>query len=286
MHTSIQQIIPEVYRLKMSPYLTPGMEPSNVYFVGDSEIIIIDAGYPTDEARDSIIKAWSDLGRPEVKSFLITHVHIDHAGSLDVIKSEIDAPVCIHRLEAGRFDMMFPVEHEFRTIDEGDIISIKGHNVKAMHMPGHTAGHLCFYDESNGILFSGDMIIGSDFAVIVPPDGDMREYMKSLYRAKTLPVKIILPGHGSPVYNPYEKIEEYIHHRSMRRLQLIKLLEDFPRAIPDLAEEIYADLMPGLRITGRLQIMAHLTDMEKDGLVEHVSGDGTDAVYRSLAGIA
>jgi glyoxylase-like metal-dependent hydrolase (beta-lactamase superfamily II) len=130
------------------------------------------------------------------------------------------------------------------------------------------------------------MIIGSDFAVIVPPDGDMREYMKSLYRAKSLLLKLILPGHGSPVYNPHEKIEEYIHHRSMRQLQIHKLLEELPRAIPDLAEEIYADLLPGLRLTGRLQIMAHLVDMERDGLVEHVSGEGTDAVYRSLVGIA
>lgn len=286
MTPGLQKIIPDVYRLKMHPYLTPGMEPSNVYFIGDKEVIIIDAGYPTDDARDSIINSWIDLGRPKVKSILITHVHIDHAGSLDVINHKIDAPVRIHRLETGRFNMMFPVEHKFGTIDEGDIITIKGHNVKAMHMPGHTAGHLCFFDESDGILFSGDMIIGSDFAVIVPPDGDMGEYMKSLDRAKSLPLKLILPGHGAPVYNPREKIEEYIHHRSMRRLQIIKLLEDMPRAIPDLAEEIYADLLPGLRLTGRLQLMAHLTDMEKDRLVEHVSGEGTDAVYRSLAGIA
>jgi glyoxylase-like metal-dependent hydrolase (beta-lactamase superfamily II) len=211
---------------------------------------------------------------------------MDHAGSLDEIKSEIDAPVLIHPLETERFHMMFHREHKFSAISDGDIITVKGHNVRALHMPGHTAGHLCFFDETAGILFSGDMIIGSDFAVIVPPDGDMSEYMRSLDRAKALPLKMILPGHGAPVHNPREKIEEYIHHRSMRQLQLIKLLEDVPRAIPDLAEEIYADLMPGLRLTGRLQIMAHLTDMEKAGLVEHVSGEGTDAVYRSLAEIA
>ncbi len=286
MNSGIEHILPGIHRLKMPSYLTPGMEPSNVYFIGEKEIIIIDAGYPTEDAKESILQGWADLGCPVVKAYLITHVHIDHAGSLDMIEEKIAAPIYIHCLETERFNMMFHREHKASTIGDGDIISIKGHNVKAMHMPGHTAGHLCFYDELNGILFSGDMIIGSDFAVIVPPDGDMREYMRSLYRAKTLPLKLILPGHGSPVHNPYDKIEEYIHHRSMRQLQLLKLLEDLPRAIPDLAEEIYADLMPGLRITGRLQIMAHLVDMQKDRLVELVSGEGTDAVYRSLAAIA
>lgn len=286
MNSVMEQIFPGVRRLKMPSYLTPGMEPSNVYFIGHSEIIIIDAGYPAEDAKNYILNGWHDIGRPRVKSILITHVHIDHAGSLDMIKDEIDAPVYIHSFETGRFDMMFHREHKFSTVGDGDIITVKGHNVTAMHMPGHTAGHLCFLDESTGILFSGDMIIGRDFAVIAPPDGDMSEYMQSLYRAKTLQLKLILPGHGAPVHNPQEKIEEYIHHRNMRRLQILKLLEDIPWAIPDLAEEIYADLMPGLRIAGRLQLMAHLVDMERDGLVEHVSGEGTDAVYRSRVGIA
>ena len=51
-----------------------------------------------------------------------------------------------------------------------------------------------------------------------------------------------------------------------------------------MEEDIYADMHPILRQAGRWQILAHLLKMEADGQVEIVSGEGTEAVYRSLIG--
>ena len=50
-----------------------------------------------------------------------------------------------------------------------------------------------------------------------------------------------------------------------------------------MAEHIYRDLVPGLRLTGRVQIYAHLQGLEKKGLVEYISGDGTEGIYQLMA---
>jgi glyoxylase-like metal-dependent hydrolase (beta-lactamase superfamily II) len=268
----------------MPPFGPAEWEVSNVYFLGTDEILLIDAGYPTPESIDSILNAWRDLGKPNLKAILITHAHLDHIGALTAIIRETGAPVWAHRYEASFFREMFPQEAIDQTIDEGDIIEVTGIRIRVLHMPGHTAGHLCFFEELSGSLFTGDQVIGSTFAIIVPPSGDMVHYMESLHRMAALPMKRILPGHGSPINEPHAKIDEYITHRILREIQILKQLESGNCSIPDMAEEIYADMHPILRQAGRLQILAHLLKMRADGQVEIVSGEGTEAVYRSLVG--
>ncbi len=275
----MEEVAPNIHRLKMPPTPIPSMESSNVYFIGNKEVALIDAGYPTRESADSILEAWNRLKRPTVKAILLTHAHVDHAGAIKYIKKEMNAPVWAHRLETDFFQKMFPMEQLDIILEKNDAINFNKTRLKILHMPGHTAGHLCFFDESSGSLFTGDMIIGNDYAVIVPPGGDMSDYMNSLHNINVLSPKLILPGHGSPINDPKSKIEEYIVHRNLRETQILMLLEKETKSIPDMAEEIYADLMPGLRIAGRLQIMAHLAKLEKDGHVKHLSGEGTDGVY-------
>lgn len=264
--------------------MTPHIEPSNVYFIGDRETAIIDAGYPTEESAEAILSGWNKLGKPEIKAVLLTHAHIDHAGAIEAIRHNTGAPVYLHNLENERLKNLFPIEQYDIIFKDSGHITIGSLDIEFLYMPGHTSGHICFYEKSEGALFSGDMIVGNEYAAIVPPDGDMSAYMRSLERAKELTPKIILPGHGDPLREPMKKIEEYILHRNLRQLQILMLLENNTRSIPDMSEEIYAGLLPGLRLAGRLQIMAHLEKMEREGFVEHVSGEGTDGVYRSLVG--
>jgi glyoxylase-like metal-dependent hydrolase (beta-lactamase superfamily II) len=268
----------------MPPFGPPAWEVSNVYFVGNGELFMIDAGYATPESINSILGAWRELGAPSIKAILITHAHLDHAGGLVALERETKAPVWAHKVEADFFGEMFPQERIERTLEDGDKIEVDGIKLKALHFPGHTSGHMGFLDESTGSLFTGDMVLGSGYAVIVPPRGDMVEYMTSLRKAAQLPLKKILPGHGRTVENPKEKIEEYITHRILREIQILRHLENGPKAIPEMAEDIYFDMHPVLRYAGRMQALAHLVKMEAEGLVEPVSGAGLDAMYSSLVG--
>jgi glyoxylase-like metal-dependent hydrolase (beta-lactamase superfamily II) len=280
----MEEVAPHIRRLKMPPFGPSVWEVSNVYFVGDDELLLIDAGYPTHESIDSILGAWRNLGCPPVKAILITHAHLDHIGALEAIKKETGAPAWAHHLEAEFFIEMFPQERIDEIIDDGDEIEAGKFRLSVLHMPGHTSGHLCFLDKSSGSLFTGDLVVGNSFAIIVPPSGDMKKYMESLHRIEEMPLRRLLPGHGPPIGDPKAKIEEYIVHRILREMQILKHLENGPKSIPEMAEDIYADMHTVLRKAGRLQVLAHLLKMDAEGQVEIVSGEGTDAIYRSLIG--
>jgi glyoxylase-like metal-dependent hydrolase (beta-lactamase superfamily II) len=280
----MEEVAPYIRRLKMPPFGPAVWEVSNVYFVGEGELFLIDAGYPTPESIDSILSAWHHLGRPRIKAVLLTHAHLDHIGALEAIKKETGAPAWAHHLEAEFFIEMLPQERIDKIIDEGDEIEAGKIKLTVLHMPGHTSGHLCFLDESSGSLFTGDLVVGSSFAIIVPPSGDMSKYMESLHRIEKMSLSRILPGHGPPIGNPKAKIEEYIIHRILREMQILKHLENGPKSIHEMAEDIYADMHTVLRKAGRMQVLAHLLKMEVEGQVEVVSGEGTDATYRSLVG--
>ena len=91
-----------------------------------------------------------------------------------------------------------------------------------MHTPGHARGHLCFHDERTGVLITGDNIVGVGSVLIDPPQGNMREYLDSLERMRSLPnLTVLFGGHGPAVATPYKKIDEYISHRLEREQKIL-----------------------------------------------------------------
>lgn len=81
-----------------------------------------------------------------------------------------------------------------RILADGDIIDLGGRTIRALHTPGHSPGHLCFWEEARGYLFSGDLIYkGTLFADY--PSTDPQAYLQSLEKVAKLPVKRVFPGH-------------------------------------------------------------------------------------------
>src|SRR6185503_17068018 len=135
-----------------------------------------------------------------------------------------------------------------RLIEDDDVITLDGDPVirlRALHTPGHALGHLCFHDEERGVLMTGDNIVGVGSVLIDPPQGNMREYLKSLQRMRSLPnLTVLLGGHGPAVANPYQKIDEYISHRLEREqniLDAVRAGDTTPKAI---VGRVYTDLHP------------------------------------------
>jgi len=280
----METIVPGIHKVKQPPFGPPAWEVSNVYFVGEGEAVLIDAGYPTHASIRRTMDAWRSLGCPRIAAILITHAHLDHMGGAIEIQKETGAPIWAHAEEGLHFEQMLPQARIDREIREGEVIEAGGVVLRALHLPGHTPGHLGYFAEALRFLFTGDLIVGSGYAVIVPPRGHMEQYMASLKRIRDMDIAMILPGHGPVVRDVAAKVDEYIAHRVLREIQILRALSNGARETRDMAEEIYADMHPVLRQAGELQVIAHLEKLERERMAQKVKGAGDKVVYRSLVG--
>lgn len=83
-----------------------------------------------------------------------------------------------------------------RILRDGDTIDLGNRIVTALHTPGHSPGHLCFWEHMRGYLFTGDLVY-KDTLFAYYPSTDPQAYLESLEKITELPVKKVLPAHHS-----------------------------------------------------------------------------------------
>ncbi|HJU77152.1 MAG TPA: MBL fold metallo-hydrolase, partial [Sphingomicrobium sp.] len=110
-------------------------------------------------------------------------------------------------------------------------------------------------------------VMGWSTTVVVPPDGDMAAYMASLETLRQRGDRIYYPAHGPAVTNPKQYVRGLIGHRLQREKQILKLVSQEPRPIPDIVANAYPGLDPRLVPAAGGSVLAHLLDLEKRGLV-------------------
>lgn len=245
-------------------YMT--LEGTRQYLLGRDEITVIDVALTSKENIDGILDQMEAMGGKRVEKILLTHIHMDHCGGAMALKKRCGAKVGISRLRAGYLG------GEDFTYAEGDKISYDGGELTVVHTPGHESGHCCFYESKDQILFTGDHILGRGTTVIPPPDGDMALYIQSLERLLELKIRLLLPGHGPTINEPYGKIREYIDHRLMREKEVIRALQDGHSTIASMVEAIYTDTPTALHSVAELSVEAHLIKLLKEGRVRNEGG--------------
>jgi glyoxylase-like metal-dependent hydrolase (beta-lactamase superfamily II) len=96
----------------------------------------------------------------------------------------------------------------------------------------------------------------------------MAEYMNSLDKLRRRDDRIYYPAHGPPVENPQQYVRHLVGHRMQREKQILKLVSERPRSIPDIVANAYPGLDPRLVVAAGGSVLAHLLDLERRGLVE------------------
>jgi glyoxylase-like metal-dependent hydrolase (beta-lactamase superfamily II) len=157
-------------------------------------------------------------------------------------------------------------------LGDGDTVA----GLTALHTPGHAADHLCF-EWHDGIVFTGDHVMGWASSVVSPPNGDMRAYMASLRRLLDRPHRLYLCGHGPPVPDPHGHVRALLANRIRRERAIAAAVAAQPTDTHTLMERLYAKLDPVLRRAAERTVLAHLIKLEADGVVAR---DG--AVWRRL----
>ena len=250
-----------------SPYTGEG---TWVHLLGEERLVIIDPG-PDDPAHlDALVAAIA--GRP-VEAMLVTHTHRDHSPAAAPLAKRTGAPIvgCAPLALASvgpRADAAFDGDYRpDRVLEDGDDISVDGRTLIAVATPGHTSNHLCFALEGSGALFTGDHVMGWSTTVVVPPDGNMADYMRSLEKLRHRDDRILYPAHGPAVTNPKQYVRGLIGHRLQREKQVLGIVGEAPSTIPAIVAEAYPGLDPRLTAAAGGSVHAHLLDLEARGLV-------------------
>ena len=251
---------------------------TQTYIAGEREIAIVDPGPDLPEHLNAIEQAIA--GRALV-AIMCTHTHRDHSPAARPLAERTGAPIigCAPlALETvgPRADASFDGDYvPDQVLRDGEAIEVDGSPITAVATPGHTSNHLCFaYRDA---LFTGDHVMGWSTTVVVPPDGDMAAYMASLDKLRQRDDRVYYPAHGPAVTNPQQYVRHLVGHRMQREKQILSLVSEKARAIPEIVVNAYPGLDPRLVTAAGGSVFAHLLDLERRGLVKQ-QGDSWTAV--------
>lgn len=88
-----------------------------------------------------------------------------------------------------------------RLLRDGDVIDLGDRVIEVVHTPGHSPGHMCFFEAKRGYLFTGDLVY-KDRLLAYYPSTDPQEYLKSLEKISNLEVKHVFPAHHTLDVHP------------------------------------------------------------------------------------
>jgi glyoxylase-like metal-dependent hydrolase (beta-lactamase superfamily II) len=188
-------------------------EENHSYLLNGKEYsLLIDTGLGIMNIYNEVMKL---TDKPVIA--VATHAHWDHIGGLRyfpefyVHEDEVSwlygkFPLSIEQVKALVVDRCelpeeFDVnEYEIyqgiakRVLHDNDIIDIGGRLIQVLHTPGHSPGHMCFYEKDKEYLYTGDLVYkGTLFAYY--PSTDPEAYLHSIDRIATLSVKRVFPAH-------------------------------------------------------------------------------------------
>ena len=183
-----------------------GAYQENAYLLcpeGRDDALLIDPG----DDDPALARGIAESGR-KLAAILLTHGHFDHMLGAQPLSLSTGAPVFIHPEDVellcdpaiNAYDPTCATRPNPETFDVetlGEEIELCGIRFQVLHTPGHTKGSVCFYDEENGLLFSGDTLFCAGFGRMDMYGGNhraMRESLRALFR---LPGETrMFPGHG------------------------------------------------------------------------------------------
>ncbi|MBA2441256.1 MAG: MBL fold metallo-hydrolase [Rubrobacter sp.] len=193
----------------------------NCYVVGDEESKVGTVVDPGEEpTRIALLVEKTGL---EIASIILTHAHIDHVGAVVPLVEEYGCPVLLHS-EAEPMLQQVPTQAMMmgvkfgrvptvdRYIAEDEVLEVGSLRLRSLYTPGHAPGHLAFYEESEGVVISGDALFAGSVGRVDLPGGSMEVLLGSI-QSRLLPLPDetrICPGHGpettigqEKTYNPF-----------------------------------------------------------------------------------
>ena len=183
----------------------------NTYVLSDdtNECVIIDPGC-YDEAEKRELTDYISDNDLTVRMLWNTHCHIDHVLGNDFVKQKYNTALYIHQTEEFVLNAQkilaphYGLQHYHEAkpdfyLKEGDVVKFGKQTFVVLFVPGHSPGHVAFYNEQEKIVIAGDVLFQSSIGRTDLPGGDFNTLINSIHQKLfTLPDDVtVYPGHGA-----------------------------------------------------------------------------------------
>ncbi len=223
-------------------------------------LVLIDAGWAIPESRKALVAGLGRLGCTlgDIRRFLVTHVHRDHYSQAIAIRQELGTKVSLGREERATLDVLAdphraPLQPHLRLLrsygasevadrlseamegrlaeglaweppddwlEESSMSLETGRTLEVLETPGHTRGHVVFFDRGHGLLFAGDHVLPAITPSIgfeaAPQRDPLGAFLRSLARVRSLPDAVLLPAHGATAPSVHRRVDELLAHHGRR----------------------------------------------------------------------
>lgn len=291
-------------------------------FETDRGPYIVDAGWNTDDAWDTLVAGLATAGFAvtDVQGVLVTHIHPDHYGLAGRVRDASGAWVALHPADAALLDERYddptallakvqamlvrngapPEETESLAwasmpmrsrvgagrpdvlIEDGDKPEVPGWDLEAIWTPGHSPGHLCFYEPANRLMLSGDHVLpritpNISYHPQAGPD-PLGAFLASLDKVAAYPADEVLPAHEHRFEGLAARVAELKAHHEDRFAEATAAIADGVDTAWGIAGR-FTWSRPWEQITGFMrraavgETLAHLRALEVRGVVREVVGE-------------
>jgi len=211
---------------------------NHLYLIEDSgEALLIDAHIGT--AAEKVLEAVQEIIELDnLRTVLLTHGHTDHIGACPLIEEKTNADIAVHiadaqyvedpwiqfltlyqnlNISANAYEDFLKLAGErgvkvTRPLHGGDALEVGSVKLQIVHTPGHSPGSVCIYEPDTKTLFSGDVLIPSDwFPRRLGVIHDAYTHLRSLESLSNMDIEVLCPGH-EPIRRGSEVEREFSLH--------------------------------------------------------------------------
>lgn len=176
----------------------------------NGECVIVDPGCQNDRERARVDGYLAEEGLKPA-CILLTHAHFDHVLSVPYFAEKWNIPAVMNPADCdllsklSGYTNLFNMEYlpmdnvSFRYVNDGDEVRFAGFTFKVLGTPGHTNGGVCYIEEKERIMFSGDTLFQGSIGRTDFEESGEEDMCVSLQKLKRLDQDItVYPGHGYP----------------------------------------------------------------------------------------